>query len=197
MLDLGQHVRKRNLLELPSRTKSRVISATRGRSTITLVAEALTRRGRDSKSKNPKRRGPLAFVENICRHGSEVHNMEARFMADTCHLPSHRRETRPNRLKFVDTKKRIHKTSGQFIPIYFSLFCRNLYSYKPLCGTKNLVQNVHDWLSISCLVGVSAKGDQLPRVLKIMPPKSLDGDSAQVPKNPRATDDKDPFIERK
>ena len=95
MLDLGQHVRKRNLLELPSRTKSRVISATRGRSTITLVAEALTRRGRDSKRKNLKQReGPLAFVENICRHGSEVHNMEVRFMAHTCHLPSHRTEVK-------------------------------------------------------------------------------------------------------
>ena len=38
-------------------------------------------------------------------------------------LPSHRGETRRNRLKFcADTKKQIHKTSGLFIAIYFTLY---------------------------------------------------------------------------
>ena len=40
-------------------------------------------------------------------------------------FPSHRGETHRNRLKFHrDTKKGTHKSSGQFISIYFSLFSR-------------------------------------------------------------------------
>ena len=51
------------------------------------------------------------------------------------------------------------------------------------------------FLLLVFIVGVGASGDQLPRVLNIMPPKSLDGDSAQAPGNSRASDGKDPFIE--
>ena len=41
-------------------------------------------------------------------------------------FPSHRGETRRNRLKFRrDTKNGIHKTSGQFISIYSLLFFQN------------------------------------------------------------------------
>ena len=53
-----------------------------------------TERERQQKQKPEAKRRSLAFVENICRHGSEVHNMEVRFMAHTCHLPSHRTEVK-------------------------------------------------------------------------------------------------------
>ena len=45
-------------------------------------------------------------------------------------FPSHRGGTRRYRLKFRrGTKKRMHKTPGEFISIYFSLFSRNSGPY--------------------------------------------------------------------
>ena len=44
-------------------------------------------------------------------------------------FPSHRSETRRNRLKFRRDTKNTHKTSGQFILISFSLFSRNWDPY--------------------------------------------------------------------
>ena len=69
-----------------------------------------------------------------------------------------------------------------------------LLTYPPsLMGHEFLPTVTHFPFQYSIFRASVRSGYQLPRGPKIMPPKSLDGDSARVPQVSRASDGKGPF----